>query len=109
VLDNRITIRDRWLSADYIAWLAEELNAAADWLGDQGLEVEADEAEQAARRAAKVAWMVARPLLRDPAPSRWQQARGPNGPQHGPDGPPDALDWPGWYAMATAQDGHQQR
>ncbi len=43
------------------------------WLGDQGLEVEADEAELAARRAAKAAWMVARPLLPDPPPERWQQ------------------------------------
>jgi hypothetical protein len=72
-LDNRISIRDRWRAADYIAWLADELNAAADWLGDQGLEVEADEAELAARRAAKAAWMVARPLLPDPPPERWQQ------------------------------------
>lgn len=71
--DNRISVHDRVRACDYVAWLADELNKAADWLGDQGFETEADKIELAATHAAAGAWLLARPLLREPPPARWQQ------------------------------------
>jgi len=67
--DNRCTLHERVTACDYIGWLA----AAAAWLSSHDFETDADDAEVAARRLMTVAGRLARPLLRDPPPERWQQ------------------------------------
>jgi hypothetical protein len=72
-MDRRISLHERVLAVDRLEAMAFEANQIASWLARSDLETEADKTELAATHAAAAAWLLARPLLRDPPPQRWQQ------------------------------------
>jgi hypothetical protein len=79
VPDNRLSVRERVRSADYLAWLAREANKAAAWLSEQGLETEADKTELAAVHLMAAVALLERPIRPQLPPERWQGA--PDGQQ----------------------------
>ena len=83
--DKRITMRERVRTIDYLAWLADQANQAAAWLGEHALESEADKAELAAVHLLAVVALLERPFRPQLPPARWSPAQqGDPGSSDGP-------------------------
>ena len=70
--EQRISTRQRVQVLQELETGAKWLNALAAWLGQQGIESEADVIDQAARDLLAAAYMLERPLRPRPPPERWQ-------------------------------------
>jgi hypothetical protein len=69
-----ISVGDRVRTVDYCRWLAMQLNSAAVWCGEVGLESESDLLNEAAIRAMAAVGMLSRPIIARPVAEAWQQA-----------------------------------
>lgn len=79
--DPRISVHDRVRALQALEHLAWQMNQAAHWLGEAGMETEADMIEQAARSVLASCWLLERPIRPQVPPGRWQQPAcpAPNG------------------------------
>jgi hypothetical protein len=71
--DQRLSVHDRCQILGQLEQGARWLNALASWLGQQGVESEADMIDQAARDLLAAAYLLERPLQPKPPPERWPQ------------------------------------
>ena len=72
--DRRIRVQDRAQALGRLDAMAWELNQISAWLGEHGIETEADMLEQSARGILAACWLLSRPIRPEPHPERWQQA-----------------------------------
>ena len=71
--DRRISVRERVKVIADIERAAFYVNAISAWLGEQGLEVEADMMDASAKGLLASCWMLERPLRAQLPPERWTQ------------------------------------
>jgi len=69
----RVSVRDRVKVIEDIEGVALYANQIAVWLGEQGLEVEADMVNDAAKSLLASCWWLERPLRPQLPPQRWPQ------------------------------------
>jgi hypothetical protein len=80
--DQRISVHDRVLILDQLNACAWWLNRLAGWLGQRGVETEADIIEQAARNLLASCWLLERPLRANPPPEVWKGTPGQQQPSY---------------------------
>ena len=71
--ETRISVHHRVNAIDQLERTARYLNLMATWLGEQGLETEADMVDASAKGLLASCWMLDRPLRMQLPPQRWQQ------------------------------------
>ena len=69
----RVSVRDRVKVIADVEAMALYANSVAAWLGEQGLEVEADMVNDAAKSLLSACWFLDRPLRVQLPPQRWTQ------------------------------------
>ena len=69
--DPRISVRQRVQVTDSLEGVALYLNRLAAWLGEQGLESEADMVNESAKSLLACCWWLNRPLRAQLPPSKW--------------------------------------
>jgi hypothetical protein len=73
--DRRLTLHERSRALQRLDELAFELNDIATWLGGLGVEVEADQLDQAAKGILAACWLLSRPFRTQLPPDRWRAAQ----------------------------------
>lgn len=74
--DRRISIQDRTRALVALEAMAWDLNRAASWLTEAGIETEADMLDSAAKSILASCWLLSRPVRAALPPERWQAADG---------------------------------
>ncbi len=69
--DARISVHERVQALQRLEGIAFELNQIAAWLGDAGVETEADQLDRSARDVLATCWLLNRPLRPQLPPERW--------------------------------------
>ena len=69
----RVSVRDRVKVIADIEAMALYANSVAAWLGEQGVETEANAVDDAAKSLLAACWWLDRPLRAQLPPQRWPQ------------------------------------
>jgi hypothetical protein len=73
--DPRLSVHQRVQILAQLEHGARWLNALAAWLGQRGVESEADMIDQAARDLLAVCWLLERPIRPKLPPTRWSDGQ----------------------------------
>jgi hypothetical protein len=72
-MTEQLSVRDRLACIEGLERTARWLNTMAAWLGERGLETEADTVQSAAYASLAACWWISRPLRPPPPPEQWQE------------------------------------
>lgn len=79
--ERRVSVRERVQILDQLDATMWWLNKLAGWLGERGVESEADLLDQAAKDIATACWLLSRPIRAKPPPEAWRQPQQADGQQ----------------------------